>query len=155
MTHDPAFDAAAVARGIIDRAPTGTLATLTADGWPFASLVTVAAGNGGAPLMLLSDLAEHTRNLGRDTRASLLLIAPDGEGGDALAGARVSLIGTVAVSADGDDRARFLARHPEAERTAAFADFRFYRLAISRAHLVAGFGRIADVDGAELRPRSS
>ena len=150
MNQASAFDAAAVARELVQAAATATLATLGADGAPFASLVTMAATADGAPVMLLSDLAEHTRNLRRDARASLLIVAPGGEGGDPLAGARVTLTGTVAPSDDEDGRRHFLARHPGAERTAAFRDFRFYRFTTTRAHLIAGFGRIVDLEGTTL-----
>ena len=62
---------------------------------PFASLVTVATAPGGEPILLLSRLAVHTQNLDRDRRASLLLVEPGGEGGDPLAGARLTLVGKV------------------------------------------------------------
>jgi hypothetical protein len=39
----------------------------------------------------------------------------------------------------------YLRRHPEAEQFASFTDFSFYRIDITRAHLVAGFGRIVDL----------
>ncbi len=151
MSGEVAFDPIAVARTVLASAATGALATLGSDGAPFASLVTLATDFDGAPLMLLSDLAEHTRNLKRDGRASLLVVAPGGEGGDPLAGARISLIGTVTVHDDAEARRAFLAAHPEAERSAAFADFHLYRMTIGRAHLVAGFGRIVDVAGGDLR----
>ena len=51
----------------------------------------------------------------------------------------------VVVTTDEHDRRRYLARQPEAEMFAGFADFAFYRIAISAAHLVAGFGRIVDL----------
>jgi len=158
-----AFDAAAAARAILAAAGTASLATLLEDGAPFASLVTVAAhddeaGEGGGVLMLLSRLAVHTRNLERDPRASLLLVAPprpgdddrDGQEEDALAGARLTLTGTVAVTGDPQARALFLARHPEADAYAGFSDFAVHRLAVTAGHLVAGFGRIVTLGAADL-----
>jgi len=59
----------------VDRA---ALATTLADGRPYASLVLLAWDFDGAPLLLLSDLAEHSRNLARDPRQALLI---DGTGG--------------------------------------------------------------------------
>jgi putative heme iron utilization protein len=44
----------------------------------------------------------------------------------------------------------YLRRHPEAEMFANFGDFAFYRMQIGRAHLVAGFGRIVDIDAKDL-----
>ncbi|CAN5184166.1 pyridoxamine 5'-phosphate oxidase family protein [soil metagenome] len=137
------FAPSAAAKRVLRLAATGSLATLAGDGAPFASLVTVATAPAGEPILLLSSLAVHTRNLGRDPRASLLLVGPGGEGGDPLAGARLTLTGSV--GAKDDDpmlRRRFLARHAEAAGYAGFADFGFHRFTIAGAHLVAGFGRI-------------
>ena len=126
------------------RAPDrATLATALRDagGWPYASLVMVAADAAGRPLLLLSDLADHSRNIAADDRVSLLF---DGTAGldRPLAGARLSLQGRAAVVDDPAARARYLARHPDAALYAGFADFRLYRIQPERAHLVAGFGRI-------------
>ncbi|MGD9783549.1 MAG: HugZ family protein [Hyphomicrobiaceae bacterium] len=143
---------ATAARQIVRRALKGALATLLADGgWPYASLVTVATAADGSPLMLLSDLAVHTRNLKGDARASLMLDATDATG-DPLAGGRVTLVGRVA-TADraGEAPRRFLARHPEAAGYAGFADFSFYRLEVETAHYIGGFGRIVDIPGSEVR----
>ena len=65
--------------------------------------------------------------------------------GDPLEGARVMLMGSAVVTTDENDRRRYLARQPEAQMFAGFADFAVYRIEISTAHLVAGFGRIVDL----------
>ena len=112
-----------------------------ADGGPYASLVLTACDHDGSPLLLLSGLAEHTKNLSEDPRLSLLF---DGSAGyeDPLTGPRLTVVGRVELATEARHRARFLARHPTAEMYADFGDFRFHRVAIARAHLVAGFGRI-------------
>jgi putative heme iron utilization protein len=145
-----AFSPAATARRVLRLAATGSLATLGADGAPFASLVTVATSPAGEPVMLLSELAVHTKNLRRDPRAALLLVAPGGEGGDPLAGARLTVTGEMAPDDDPADRRRFLARHEEARGYAGFRDFAFWRLAVAESHLVAGFGRIVAVKRGDL-----
>jgi len=136
------------AKRLMREATKGALATLATDGAPYVSLVTVAADFEGAPILLLSQLARHTENLLRDSRVSLLL--ESGMDGDPLQGARISLDGTLAPADDANARRRFLARHPSAERYAQFSDFSFWRLQPEHAHLVAGFGRIVDLAGAEL-----
>jgi hypothetical protein len=113
-------------------------------------MVTVATTATGEPVLLLSDLAVHTRNLRRDPRASLLLVAPGGEHGDPLAGSRLTLLGSVVADDATAIRQRFLERHPEARGYADFSDFAFYRLVVGRGHLVAGFGRIVDLDRKDL-----
>src|SRR5436305_1465105 len=114
MTSEPAMTARRLLRGL-DRA---SLAT-TLEGRPYASLVLVATAADGAPLLLLSDLAQHSINIKADPRVALLF---DGTAGraDPLTGPRVSLLGRAAPSAAPGDRARFLARHPAA---ALYADF--------------------------------
>ncbi|MCS0502979.1 HugZ family pyridoxamine 5'-phosphate oxidase [Ancylobacter mangrovi] len=143
------FQPTAAVRRLLREARTGALATLDEDGAPYASLVQVAPLNDGSPVFLLSGLARHTRNLGRDPRVSLLV--DEHRHGDELQGARASLKGRIERLADtGTARRRFLARHPDAEGFAGFADFAFYRLVPQSAHLVAGFGRITDVEGPQL-----
>ena len=157
MVSDPSPPARA-ARALIRAAATATLATLQADagprdgvpgGWPYPSLVQVATDAAGRPLLLLSDLAEHTRNSKADGRVGLLF---DGTAGldEPLSGARLGLMGRAARTADAADRARYLARFPAAALFADFKDFHFYRVEPERAHLVAGFGRIHWVAAADL-----
>jgi heme iron utilization protein len=62
------------------------------------------------------------------------------------------VLGRAAVADDPLLRARFLARHPSAALYADFADFHLYRVAVERAHLVAGFGRIHWIAAADLLP---
>lgn len=149
------IDPALAARRLLRSADRATLATCLAQsapapGWPYASLVLLACDHDGAPLMLLSDLAEHSRNIAADDRVALLI---DGTAGhaDPLTGPRVTLLGRAAPSRDAGRRTRYLARHPSAALYAGFADFRLYRVELERAHLVAGFGRIHWIDGNELR----
>jgi len=137
-----ALDFARQARLTVRQAFTGCLATLDIDGgFPFASLVTVAVSAEGDPLLLLSGLARHTKNIRQHSKASLLLEAPLAVG-DPLAVARVTVQGEIAPTHSETVRNRFLARHPEAEGYADFTDFAFYKLQVSSVHFIAGFGRI-------------
>lgn len=143
-------------RALLRGAATATLATaLARDGsaHPYASLVLPAATAAAEPLLLLSDLADHSRNLAADPRASLLVGPGDsgrGECGDPLALARAVLLGRLEPCGAPEARRRYLARHPAAAAYAGFADFRLYRLRLERAHLVAGFGRIHWLEAADL-----
>ena len=139
----PAFKAADAAKRLLREARTAALATLDPDGAPYASLVQVATLTDATPVLLLSNLARHTRNLKTDSRASLLL--EERREGSELEGARISLKGRVALEAGEEARRRYLLRHPDAATFAGFADFSFYRLELEDAHLVAGFGRIVDL----------
>jgi heme iron utilization protein len=150
---DPAT-VAATAHELLRRAPRASLATLTASGAPYASLVLTADDGAGAPLLLLSDLAEHAKNLARDPRASLLIESAD-DAGDPLAAPRATFMGEAARIADAAAKAKFVARHPSAATYATFKDFALYRLAVERIHLVAGFGRIDWISGDQYRTAAS
>ncbi len=144
MQPDAPFDARRAAKKLLREGRSGALATLMpGSGDPYCSLVNVATDPSGVPLLLLSKLALHTKNILADARVSLML--DERKDGDPLEGARVMLMGKAAASDDPAARAAYLRRHPEAEMFAGFADFAFYRMDIGRAHLVAGFGRIVDL----------
>jgi putative heme iron utilization protein len=132
------------------RALKATLATLeTSTGHPYASLVTIATDVDGTPLLLISTLALHTRNLAADGRASLLFDGTD-PAGDPLAGGRVTVMGRAAKTQSATARERFLARQPYAQGYADFPDFAFYELIPERAHFIGGFGRIVDLTQADI-----
>ncbi len=140
------------ARLLLRRARTGTLASLNrGDGIPHASLVNVATDVAGQPLILVSTLAWHTKNLLADPRASLM-VAEIPASGDALTGARVTVMGRFERVNDAAPRRRYLARHPQAAMYADFGDFAFWRLKPERAHAVAGFGRIETFEANEVFP---
>ncbi|MCK0195892.1 pyridoxamine 5'-phosphate oxidase family protein [Ancylobacter sp. 6x-1] len=151
-----AFEPARTARRLMREATTGALGTLDPDGAPYVSLVQVAGFADGAPMLLISGLARHTRNLLADSRVSLLLDERGVSGdlpGEALTQARLSLTGQASPSTDEAAHARFLRRHPDAAMFAGFSDFGFWRIEPSGAHLVAGFGRIVDLAADELLTR--
>lgn len=142
----------ATVRGLMRRATRASLATtLAREGGrrPYASLVLVSVDQDASPLLLISDLADHSRNLAADPRLALLF---DGTAGwrDPLAGPRASVLGRA--ERTGSDRmmARFLARHPGAEVYAGFKDFHLYRVVVESAHLVSGFGEIHWLDAEEV-----
>src|SRR5438477_4315763 len=141
------FDAARLARSLLRRRRQGALATLTADsGDPYCSLVNVASHADASPILLISRLALHTKNILADSRVSLML--DERAAGDPLEGSRIMLAGR-AEEAAGEPaeilRRRYLNAHPSAEVFVDFKDFSFFRIVPSGAHLVAGFGRIIDL----------
>jgi putative heme iron utilization protein len=141
------FDAGRLARSLLRRSRQGALATLMAgSGDPYCSLVNVASHPDGSPILLISRLAVHTRNLLGDARVSLML--DERAEGDPLEGARIMLAGRAEQAAEPDleiVRRRYLSAHPSAEAFVDFADFSFFRIRPSATHLVAGFGRIVDL----------
>jgi heme iron utilization protein len=144
----PSRDQAGFARKLLRSRDRGALATSLC-GAPYASLVLVAADLDASPLLLLSDLAQHSRNIAYEPRVSLLFDATEGHP-DPLAGPRLTVLGRAKAVDDGRLLGRFTARHPSASLYAGFADFRLYRVAVDRAHLVAGFSRIEWIEASEL-----
>lgn len=146
------FSPLATARRLVRCAQTAALATLEPKtGAPFVSLVTMATEATGAPILLLSDLAVHTRNIKADSRISLLV--DETAAGNPLACARLTLVGRIEPVADQDKataRRRFLAKHPDASVYCDFGDFGFYSIAVETSHLVAGFGRIVDLSSEQI-----
>jgi putative heme iron utilization protein len=147
MQPDADFDPARLARSLLRRRRQGALATLMADsGAPYCSLVNVASHADGSPILLISRLAVHTKNILTDSRVSLML--DERAADDPLEGARIMVAGR-AEEAGGNDldllRRRYLNAHPAAELFANFRDFSFFRINPNGAHLVAGFGRIVDL----------
>ena len=143
------FNPTVAAKKLLREGRSGALATLMAgSGAPYCSLVNVATAADGAPLLLISRLAVHTKNILADPRVSVMI--DERKEGDPLQGARIMLMGTAATTDDPDLRRRYLDRQPEAEMFAGFTDFAFYELKLRGAHLVAGFGRIVDLKPQDL-----
>jgi putative heme iron utilization protein len=140
--------AAEEARTIAASTNTGTLATLTADGDPWASYVTYGL-LGGAPVLCVSDLAEHGRNLAGDPRASIAIVAPRRES-DPLASGRVTLAGVVEQPTN-DQRAAARDAHLAAVAAAKYyvdySDFTLWMLRVHRVRWVGGYGRMDSATG--------
>jgi heme oxygenase (biliverdin-IX-beta and delta-forming) len=142
-------DRGAAARRLVRGRDHAALATSLA-GRPYVSLVACASDIDASPILLLSDLAQHTANLRADPAVSLLFDDTQ-DHPDRLAGPRLTLLGRAEPCDDRRAAARFAARHPASAAYAGFADFHLYRVVVERGHLVAGFGRIAWVEAEHLR----
>ena len=145
------YDARSEARLLLRTVRSGALATLTPEGDPYASLVTLATLPDGSPVLPLSTLAVHTQHLMADPRCSLLLDRA-GEG-DPLTHPRLTVTARAVKATAGERaawRSRFLRRHPKAEIYVDFGDFSFWRLDLRGARIIGGFGRIAMLDALDL-----
>ena len=146
------FNASRLTRSLLRRSRQGALATLMAgSGDPYCSLVNVASHADGSPILLVSRLALHTKNILADNRVSLML--DERAAGDPLEGARIMLAGRAEEASDDlavTLRRRYLSAHPSAEAFVDFKDFSFFGIIPSGAHLVAGFGRIIDLTPAQF-----
>ena len=126
-----------------------TLATHSAkhEGFPFASLVQYAAAEWGDPILLISAMATHTRNLKLNSHASLMIQENAG-----LSSGRLTLIGKVIAIEDSSlksSRTAYLQANPDAAQWVDFGDFQFFRLDLVEAYMVAGFGTMGWISATE------
>jgi heme iron utilization protein len=143
------------ATDLVRRARHASLGTLTPEGTPYVSLVACALLR-ARPVLLLSKLAEHTKNLLAKPDVSLLFV--DEEAVDPLAAGRVTLLGrcsTVGAEDVAESRARFLEAHPSAAQYVGFGDFAFYVVEPSALRVVFGFGRMTWIDAGDFLGRSA
>ena len=142
------------ARALLRAEKAAVLTTLSQrrPGWPSASLVPYALGASGEPILLLSAIAQHTRNLEADPRACLFVHDAAAAAKDARTAPRLAVYGTVSViagAAEADAKAAYLARHPDA-RGLLGLDFKLYRLAVEEAQWVGGFAAAGWLTPADL-----
>lgn len=150
MEHDKSQTVTAV-RALLQNAKTASLAVLDPDNaGPYVSLVNVACGAGLGPLLLISNLARHTRGLNLDSRASLMLNAELPKTGDALTALRATLSGACAKVDEPEALASYLAHHPHAKSYADFGDFNLWRLTPQTVYVVGGFGQIFTLQWSEV-----
>ncbi len=130
-----------------------TLSTLSLryPGYPFGSVVQYTLDDSGHPILLLSNMAQHTQNLAANPKCALT-IAEAVQPADAVVAGRLSLLADVEVihnAASVQDR--FLAAHPDAAQWVDFGDFNFFRLNVQAVYLVAGFGVMGWINSPEWR----
>lgn len=146
-TADPVLQARRLLRG----SHSAALATLSQRlaGYPYASAVPFIVDSQSNPVTLISRLAEHTKNLATDDRASLLV---HGSGADVQASARLTIVGHCRRIDDTDAIARrYLRYFPDAVDLIAL-DFDFFRLTSSAIRYIGGFGTIHWLGGDALAP---
>lgn len=146
------MNAAAEARQFLSSTHSGVLSTISArlGGYPFGSIAPFVLDHDGNPLILISTIAEHTKNIQADARVSLIAFDPATP--DMQAGARLTVIGK-AIPTDKDERlrARYLRYFPQAEGYFGMHDFLFHRIEMGQARFIGGFGKIHWIAGDELR----
>jgi putative heme iron utilization protein len=153
----PAPTHAERARTLVAAQATGALGTLALEpaGYPYTSFTTFALAS-AEPVFLISRIAEHTRNLAGDSRASLLV--HEQGNADPLANGRVTLLGRCEklprLTQDprcAEARAAFLARHPSAAYYVDYDDFDFWQLRLEAVRYIGGYGRMSWVDAGAFR----
>lgn len=143
---------ARTARRLLQHEDTGVLSTISVDvaGYPFGSIVPYALDGAGRPAILISDIAQHTRNIARDPRVSLTVF--DRRAADPQASGRLTWIGDVVPidPADTEIRERYLRYFPSSASYFEMHDFSFFRIELRRARFIGGFGQIFWVEPAAM-----
>jgi putative heme iron utilization protein len=141
------------ALALLQRSQQGVLSTVSQKlgGYPFGSVITFSGDRRNRPVILISDIAEHTKNIVADPRVSITVI----EGGDDIqASGRLTVVGNakrIADSAQLEDAAqRFYRRFPQAVDYHRFHDFHFYCIEPTRLRYIGGFGRIHWVEASAV-----
>jgi heme iron utilization protein len=148
---DAKSQTATAVRALLQNARTASLAVIDpGTGGPYVSLVNVGMGRNLQPLLLLSQLARHTKGLLKNNHASLLLNADLPKTGDALVALRATVSGSCEKISDEEALKHYLQKHPHAETYAGFADFSLWRLTPQVIYVVGGFGRIYQFEPAEI-----
>ena len=132
---------------LLHRCTFGALATHSRaqPGYPFATVLPFVPDHQHRPVFLISGLAEHTRNIRDNPRASFLVFEPGAE--DVQTGARLTIVGEMApISPDPALRARFLRYRPDAERLLELGDFAFFYLEPRQLRYIGGFGQMGWVE---------
>lgn len=139
---------------LLHRKPVGALATHSRDplGFPYPTALPFAPDARHRPVVLVSRLAEHARNLEADRRSGFLVVdSPAND--DVLNGERLTLLGQfVPGGLEPSLVRRYLRYHPDAERYLALGDFSFCVLEIERMRYIGGFGAMGWLDAEELDP---
>jgi len=133
-----------LARQLFNSRSYGILSTLSKeiDGYPFGSVTPYVVDKYGHPIVLISELAQHTKNISANPKVSLTVIEGD-KGGDIQAYGRVTYIGNAEMIAkDSDSAKRYLRYYPGANRYFDAHNFNFYKISFVRGRYIGGFGKI-------------
>lgn len=134
---------AELSKTLVASSGTASLSTLTSDGYPYGSIVSYVISEQGEPVILISDLAEHTINARIDQRASMLISEPS-EGGDPLGKSRLTLVGSLTLLQNPiDEREKYLLEHQYASFYVDYEDFNFWKLTVEECRYVGGFGHMS------------
>jgi heme iron utilization protein len=138
------LEKAVAARRLLNHQSVGILSTqsVEVEGYPFGSIAPYALDYSGQPVMLISEIAQHTRNIKQNNKVSLTVF--DRYADDPQAGGRLTWIGDAELvdPAEAEIRQRYLRYFPAAQAYFETHDFSFYRIQLRKARFIGGFGQI-------------
>ena len=148
------------ARELLLQRSFGVLSTISLDvpGYPFGSVVPYCFDENGQPIIYISYIAQHTRNIMADPRVSLTVVDEDTNSDDVQARGRVTCIANAKQVGDpaGDSgvSARYFRYFPSSRQYDQTHDFTFFRLELVRIRFIGGFGQIFWLDPAEFTAKN-
>jgi heme iron utilization protein len=137
---------AQAARSLFLKESFGVLSTISLDvpGYPFGSIAPYCADEHGRPIIYISNIAQHTQNVLRDSRVSLTVVEKNLESDDVQARGRVTCIANAQPVREDEAhvRERYFRYFPSARQYELSHDFVFFRLELVRVRFIGGFGQI-------------
>jgi heme iron utilization protein len=133
------------ARTLLLQESFGVLSTVSIDlpGYPFGSVTPYCTDRLCRPIIYISHIAQHTKNIVADSRVSLTVVEKT-DSDDVQAQGRVTCIGDArpVAAADDDVRERYFRYFPPARQYERTHGFEFFRLELVRVRFIGGFGQI-------------
>ena len=132
------------ARSLFLRESFGVLSTISIDvaGYPFGSVTPYSVDRMGRPVIYISPIAQHTKNIVADPRVSLTVVEKS-DSDDVQAHGRVTCVGNaVAMDGDRDAAERYFRHFPSSRQYDHTHAFTFFRLELVRVRFIGGFGQI-------------
>ena len=146
---DPLSERGIRARNFLKSKTDGVLSTVSLElpGYPFGSVTPYALDNDCNPIILISGIAQHTKNINADSKVSLTIVSGED---DVQANARLTFIGDASITEDEAAKEHYLRKFPQANKYFEAHDFYFYKIDLKRARYIEGFGKIWWLDPDEL-----
>ena len=134
---------------LLHEAPHAILSTHSTQmpGFPYGTAIPLVLDELNQPVLLISTLAEHTKNLLADSRASIAIVEPGKA--NVQDAARLTLVGRAETFTPAPELVqRYLRYQPDAEQYLQL-DFLFFRFKPERARFIGGIGKMGWLEGQE------
>lgn len=134
----------------------GILSTisLAVEGYPFGSVTPYCLDENFRPNLLISSIAQHTKNIEANSKVSLTIVEENTNTNKQAKG-RLTYIGN-AVKVEDDEaiKRRYTSYFPESKEYFKTHDFHFYRIEPVRLRYIGGFGKIFWLETEEVQSRN-
>ncbi|MBC7474673.1 MAG: DUF2470 domain-containing protein [Candidatus Sericytochromatia bacterium] len=128
----------------------GVLSTISLDveGYPFGSVTPYCLSNSLEPLLLISNIAQHTKNILANSKVSLTVF--NNANSDVQAGGRITYVGDAIKTDLEEDKTKYATYFPKSKEYFGFHDFSVFKIQFKRVRFIGGFGNIFWLDEKEF-----